>query len=290
MDDPITAAPAGFTPEQWVTFQRDGLLHLDGVLTAEQSDTFLGAALETLAGTEHAAGHTAKAENAVARHPAFRALIDLPSHVGYAYDIYGDQLRLSQNDVFLRPPGSVVNHWHIDGPRAVPYRVFSGVLPLKLRIGYWLTDLPNDGMANLVYLPGSHRPDYAREHTGTGDLPGQRVLTCRKGSMTIFSANIWHRIQPNDSETTRVNVFLSYTPSWINGYYFQDADTIPGLTREQRIILRPYGKAQEDFIRPPESDQPLYLDGSAVQASGPVERHKVRRLTRYEQHLRAYDL
>lgn len=279
----LMTIPDGFTEEQWRTFAKDGLLHVPDVLSEEEVDRYLAMAQDCFSGRQYDGQHTNKVENVIAAHPAFREFIDLPTHIGYAYDIYGDQVRLSQNDLFMRPPGSVVNHWHIDGPRAVPYRVFSAVLPLKLRVGYWLTDLPDDNMGNLVYLPGSHRADYSPEHAGIGEIAGQRSLLCRKGSMTIFSANLWHRIQPNKSDVTRINVFLSYTPSWVNGYYFHNVDAMPDLTREQRIILRPYGDSQEDFSRPPATDQPLYAGSLAIDPGQAVENHKVRRLTRYEQ-------
>lgn len=233
--------------------------------------------------------HTNKVENVVAVHDAFRDVIDHDRHIGFPYDIFGDQVRLTQNDLFVRPPGSVVNEWHVDGPRAVPFRSFSPVLPLKLRIGYWLTDVPHENMGNMVYLPGSHDSGYAREHKGTGDVAGQRVLTCSAGSVTIFHSSIWHRIQANESDRTRVNVFLSYTPSWVSGYYFQDEAWVGTLPREQRIVVRPYGNDQERFIRPPSADLPLFYDPDAPAPDPDVEPHKVRRPTRYERYLRQRD-
>ena len=176
MTDEIQPAPAGFTDEQWRAFMRDGLIHREGVLAPAKADALLRAAQECIQGQAYDKDHTSKVENVISAHPEFQTLIDLDTHIGYPYDIFGDQIRLSQNDLFVRRPGSVVNHWHIDGPRAVPYRVFSPVLPLKLRIGYWLTDLPHENMANLVYLPGSHRAGYAAEHTDGDNCPGCNYL------------------------------------------------------------------------------------------------------------------
>ncbi len=36
---------------------------------------------------------------------AFAALIDHPRHVGYAYDLFGELLKLHQSQFFIRPPG-----------------------------------------------------------------------------------------------------------------------------------------------------------------------------------------
>lgn len=285
----IKKAPPGFTPDQWSTFRRDGLIHLDGVIEPGEVARYRAAAEECMARMTYDPAHTNKIENIVAAHRVFSELIDHDRHVGYPYDIFGDQVRLTQSDLFVRPPGSVVNEWHVDGPRALPFRVFSPVLPLKLRVGYWLTDVGHPDMANMVYLPGSHDGEYANEYKGTGNVPGQRVLTPSAGSITIFHASIWHRIQANESEQTRVNVFLSYTPSWLSGYYFQDAAWAATLTREQRIIARPYGDDQERFIRPPASDLPVFYDPDAPPPDSDVEPHKVRRLTRYERYLRQLD-
>ena len=82
----------------------------------------------------------------------------------------------------------------------------------------------------LVYIPGSHRADYGNRHVGLGNVPGQRALTCRKGAMTVFTASLWHRIQPSASSVTRINVFRSYALSWINGYYSQE-DGFTGFAR-----------------------------------------------------------
>ena len=100
--------------------------------------------------------------------------------------------------------------------------------------------------------------------------------------MTIAHASLWHRVCSNKSDTTRINLFLSYTPSWITGYYNYDPAWLSRLTREQRILLRSYLDS-EDLTRPPSSDMPLFSDpGSAL--GDEAEVHKIRRLTRFERH------
>jgi hypothetical protein len=278
----LSPAPTGFTKSEWEEFEENGLIHLEDRIDPEAIERYLGIGRELVDGMVPSSKNTNKVVNLVLKDSRLQELIDHQRHIGFAYDIFGDYVRLSQNDMIVRQPGAVINHWHVDGPRAVPFRVFAPVLPLKLRIGYWLTDVPHDEMGNLVYLPGSHRSDYEGEHTGAGAIPGQRVLCPRAGSMTVFHASLWHRVQPNNSASTRVNFFLSYTPSWISGYFFYDSDWAASLTRERRIIVRPYGEDQERFIRPPASDLPLFDDPASARTLQGVEKHKVRRLTRYE--------
>jgi hypothetical protein len=287
MQGAFRMAPFGFSKEQWGIFERDGILIVPDALRPDEVSMYLNAAQECLRRyPKYSPQNTWKILDLVREHPVFRDLIDHERHVGYAYDIYGDQLRLAQADLFVRPRQGVINHWHVDGPRAVPYRAFSPELPLKLRIGYWLTDVPRPNMGNLVYLPGSHRGDYLEEHAGLGDLSGQKILCCRAGTMTIAHASIWHRVTGNDSDTTRVNLFLSYTPSWVTGYYSYPEEWLEGLTREQRIILRAYAD-EEDLTRPPAEDLPLFLDPTAsrLETTG-EESHKIRRLTRYERNFK----
>lgn len=140
-------------------------------------------------------------------------------------------------------------------------------------------------MGNLVYLPGSHNPDYEGEHTGHDQLPGERSLCVSAGTMTISHASLWHRVEANTTDHTRLNIFLSYTPSWITGYYRMNTDWLSGLTREQQIILRGYDLDKELFSRPPAEDLPLFEDGD-VTTHAEAEPHKIRRRTRYERHLR----
>jgi ectoine hydroxylase-related dioxygenase (phytanoyl-CoA dioxygenase family) len=279
-------APRGFTVEQWSDFNRDGILVIPDALDRHEIGAYCDAVSACTARRSFRSGHTQKIQDLVRHHSLFRDLVDHERHVGYAYDLYGDQLRLGQMDLFLRPPRSVVNNWHVDGPRALPYRAFSPLLPLKLRIGYWLTDVPEANMGNLVYLPGSHRGDYTLEHTGNGDLKGQKVFCCRAGTITIHNASLWHRVCGNESDATRTTIFLSYGPSWVTGYYsYPDDDWLATLNREQRIILRTYAD-QEAMTRPPAEDLPLFWDPDAPAVGLDEEPHKVRRLTRYERNLR----
>jgi hypothetical protein len=285
-------APPGFTDDEWDTFMRDGMVVLRTRLSHDEIERYREAAERCLAtGPEYSAAKTHKVANVVARDPAFTELIDHPRHVGYVYDIFGEQLKLLQAELFDRPPGSYQNEWHIDGPRLVPYKTFAATVPVKVRVGYWLTDLPRPGMGNLVYLPGSHLDPF-EEYAGRDPLPGERAFCCERGTICLFNGNLWHRVSANQGPTSRVNLFITYSPSWITGYYVQDPAWAAGLPREQRIILRPYDGALKSFTRPPAEDLPLYLDRDTGDEHGDLvapaaERHKRRRLTMPEKRTRA---
>lgn len=282
----LQPAPPGFTEEQWRSFMDEGILVLPDALAPEEVAHYR-AAIDTCATRAPAfdPARTWKISDAIREHPAFRGLIAHPRHIGYPYDLYGDQTRLVQCDVFMRPRQGWVNHWHVDGPRALPFSMFSPEVPLKLRVGYWLTDVEAPNMGNFVYLPGSHRakPEFALY--GNGHVDGEKTLLCRAGTITLAHPGLWHRVSANETDRVRINMFLSYTPSWVTGYHLYDDAFAATLTREERIVLRHYGD-QKSYTRPPDEDIPLFDDPGALPAEiGPGERHKVFRSTRWHRFL-----
>ncbi|NEP49401.1 MAG: phytanoyl-CoA dioxygenase family protein [Moorea sp. SIO3C2] len=161
----------------------------------------------------------------------------------------------------MRTPGDWHNKWHFDGARVVPKTVFSPILPLQTKVSYWLTDLPHPQMGNFVYIPGSHRWQYLDAYHTNESVPGEQILCVKKGTMTIHTGALWHRVEPNLSETTRYNLFLCYSPSWIasGDRLTSDPEWLKILNREQRIIMRSYIYGY-DHERPPADDYPLFLD------------------------------
>ena len=108
-------------------------------------------------------------ENIVERDPVFTDLIDHERHVGYAYDLFGELLKLHQSQFFLRPPGGKqYNQWHPDGARALPYGVFSPELPLQIKNSenrYGIETMMNDiGNPTIFGGRGFYRPFQREEN------------------------------------------------------------------------------------------------------------------------------
>ena len=260
-------APPGFTLRQWQQFQDDGFIVIENALSQTEIDDYL-AAIERVANKDdkYTEGGYYGIENIVERDPTLANVIDHPRHVGFAYDIYGELLKLHQTQVFLRTPQPGHNNkWHPDGARALPYGVFAPRLPLQIKIGYWLTDLPEEQMGNLVVLPGSHRKQTMDAYDTHEKVEGQHVLKVKRGTMTIMHSNIWHQVQANNSDVTRKNIFIAYCPAWLTNADRHNSDPawLETLNREQRIIMRSYDHAYSN-AKPPASEFPLFLnrDGS----------------------------
>ncbi len=255
-------APVGFSREQWEAFMEEGVLIIEDALTDEEVEGYLDLIDESAAGDEgYDPSKFFGPNNIVERYPVFSELIDHPRHVGFGYDIYGEQLKLHISQVFLRPRDTTRNKWHPDGARNVPYGVFAPELPLQIKVSYWLTDVPEPKMGNFVYMPGSHRTQVL-EHYDTHDtVPGEHILCVKRGTMTIMHCGTWHRVEPNETDTVRKNIFLAYCPSWIceADRHQSTPEWLETLNREQRIIMRSYDSGYAR-TKPPASEFPLFLD------------------------------
>ncbi len=285
-------APPGFTEELWDAFMEEGFLAFEDALSPDEVAHYLEEA-DALAADDgkFRTDRTYVAGNVVERGKVWSDLIDHDRHVGFVYDVYGELLKLHISQVFIRPNGGSHNIWHPDGARGVPYGVFSPELPLQIKVGYWLTDLPAPRMGNFVYVPGSHRTHYIEGYDTHDSLPGERVVTLRAGTMTLMHASLWHRVDPNESDVTRKNIFYAYCPSWVceGDRHRSSSDWLNTLTREQRIIMRSYDGAYTR-TKPPEADSPLFLDRDTGLASDPeadmsVALHRQKRRTWVEKRM-----
>jgi hypothetical protein len=255
-------APPGFTREQREQFDRDGYLHLPGTLCDDE----IGAYLDVIDRISHddpkfVPDKFFAREHIVELDPVFTALIDHSRHVGFAYDFFGELLKLHISQFFLRPRGGGYNKWHPDGARAVPYGVFSPLLPMQIKFAYWLTDIPHPKMGNLVVRPGSQKQQYFEGYDTADSYPDEHIVCAEKGTMTIINGNIWHRVENNETDVVRKNIFLAYCPSWIVAadHLRSNPEWLATLNREQRIIMRDYDYAY-DHTKPPAKDFPLFLD------------------------------
>ena len=255
-------APAGFTVEQWEEFMEDGMLVLEGALSRDEVEGYVEA-IDRVSTSDPSfvLGGDYRRPNAVEADPVLSELIDHPRHVGFAYDLYGELLKLQRSDVFVRGRNTDRSAWHPDSPRATPYGVFSPHLPLRLCIGYWLTDLPRTGMANFIYMPGSHRNQEFEHYYTHESVPGEVPLVVPAGTLTVMHCGTWHRVDVNQTDVLRKNVFVSYSPSWLweGDRLESDPQWLETLNREQQIIMRSFPTAH-DRTNPRSEDAPLFLN------------------------------
>jgi hypothetical protein len=112
-----------------------------------------------------------------------------------------------------------------------------------------------------VVRPGSQHEQYFDGYDTADSYADEHIVCAEKGTMTIINGNIWHRVENNDSDVVRKNIFLAYCPSWIVAadHLRSKPEWLSTLNREQRIIMRDYDYAY-DHTKPPAQDFPLFLD------------------------------
>ena len=103
--------------------------------------------------------------------------------------------------------------------------------------------------------------DHPRHIGYAYDLYGEMLKIVRAGTMTVYDGNLWHRVEPNHTDTVRKNIFIAYCPSWVcaGDRLLSDPEWLATLNREQRIIMRSYPHPH-DYTNPPAEDFPLFLD------------------------------
>jgi ectoine hydroxylase-related dioxygenase (phytanoyl-CoA dioxygenase family) len=255
-------APPGFTPEEREFFDREGYLILKDRLRDDEIARYLDAIDRHIqADPKFTPDQFYARENIVEKDPVFAELIDHPRHVGYVYDFYGELLKMHLSQFFVRPKGGKHNLWHPDGARAVPYQVFSPDLPCQIKVAYWLTDLPEAKMGNIVIRPRSQRQQYFAHYDTHDSVDDELVVCVPRGTIMLMNCNVWHRVEPNETDVVRKNFFLAYCPSWVVAAdrLQNDPEWLKTINREQRIIMRSYSYAY-DHTKPPAADFPLFLD------------------------------
>jgi hypothetical protein len=235
-------APPGFSYDQWQHFNQDGFVMIEDAIDPSDIQRYIDATNRIAA--DHFSRNPGKAftpwSGIAHLDPVFAELIDHPRHIGFAYDVYGELLKLHNSQAFIRPPGKSGTKWHNDGARAVPYAVYAPSLPLQLKVAYWLTDIPRPQMGNLVVCPGSHKSQRFDAYTKPVSVEGELPVCVKAGTMMLIHCNLFHTVDVNESEVTRYNLFYTYCPSWVCEADRLDCDPewLKTLTREQRIIMR----------------------------------------------------
>lgn len=283
-------APPGFTPQQREQFDRDGFLVIEDAIPPDDVRRYIDAIDRCCANDpKYDPNKYYAPQNIVERDPVFTELIDHERHLGFAYDFYGELLKLQLSQFMCRPRGGWHNYWHPDGPRALPFGVYCGDACMQLKFGYWLTDLPEPRMGNLVVRPGTHRQQYFKGYDTHEPADDELIVRVRAGTMTLLHCNVWHRVEANESDVLRKNIFLAYSPAWVvnQDRWHNDPAWLDTLNREQRILMRSYDSPY-DCCKPQPDQFPLFLDRDTAADRDPdryrdhVELHRRKRLVAHE--------
>lgn len=248
-----------FSEEEWLRFQKDGLILRRGVFSLAETGLLKARcqAFETIA-SEVQSPVEGGFRCTLAVSPDFPSLICDERLIGPAYDLFGEMTALHSFELFIRPPGGGKEHpWHFDGPRRLPYAQFGSALPHVLKFGIWLTDVHAAEHSAYQYVPGSHLHPCVEAYGRSGRLPGQTTLLVRAGDVSIHHCDLWHHVTPNCGPRTRYNFFVAYSPSWISPREpFDDVAPRPELPILESLLRR-YADLTHRF-KPPAEEIPIH--------------------------------
>ncbi len=218
---PAQAQDPVVRPELVERFEQDGYLVLENVLAPEKVSSLLEV-IGRLKAKLEASSHRRDVfgldiRPVVTEHDAFLELMEWPATFPLAVRFlqhYSIQLQTSH--LIMVPPGGGERNigWHDDG--GVPRPKVNGVRPLvSLKIGYFLTDLLEPDMGQLMVVPGSHlMPGGPKFSNGKANPGGAIQLMVRAGSAVFFQQRLWHAGALNYSNATRVVLYYGYSYRW----------------------------------------------------------------------------
>ncbi len=237
------------TAEQIETFNTDGYLSVDSVLSLEELDELrrvTGEFVEQSRNvTENDAtfdlepGHTAESPQLrriirpVSKHPVYEKFVHHEDILDIVESLLGPNLRYHNNKMNMKNPGhgSAVE-WHQD------WAFYPHTNDDLLEVGIALDDMTEENGA-LMVIPGSHK-DKVWDHHQDGLFVGAVTdptfqpedavsVTVKAGGITLHHVRMVHGSKPNESDKPRRMFFIGFyaTDAWPlipTGYSIEEMD------------------------------------------------------------------
>jgi ectoine hydroxylase len=244
-------------------FERDGYVIIEDALSADEIER-LTAAVDRVRGAE--GGDEDGPLHLLAfcgREGAFLELLDHPRTLPLIVDTLGSNVFMYHCHLDVHPPETPGLArpwmWHQDG--GIVNRDLDGSPRprLSVKVAYFLTDVSEPGMGNLVVLPGSHVANsITRPPHDDNDLPGSFPVLARAGDAVVLDRRVWHMRSPNLRGRTRKALFYAYTFRWVRARDDLDirADLLPLITPVRAQLLG-YGDSSIDFWMPDRLELPV---------------------------------
>jgi hypothetical protein len=253
------------TDDERASFDEQGLLQLENVLTPEQVRQ-LTEVTDGLHAAHLAAGGASDTAmfypNFVAEHDAFADLVDHPQLFPKVWGILGWNIYLYHGHLIVTPPSGkqpsdATFGWHQDSGRVNRDMEEHPRPRLSVKVAYFLSDASEPGRGNFWVVPGSHRNDALTIPDGTGQPKGARPVLAKPGTAVIFDRRLWHAASPNWSDVTRKVLFYGYGYRWIRT---KDEMTMSSRWDDRQPIRKQlfgWGTGANGFYSPTAEDVPL---------------------------------
>lgn len=252
-------------PDERARFETDGFLVVPAALGADRVARLVAVARAADAAYRAAPAvgphHVLNQHGLVGRDAEYLDLVDLPTTFPKVWAVLGWHIQLFHTQLIVTPPSPASAMrggygWHQDNNRM---NLDLATMPqprVSVKVGYFLTDLPEPGMGNLCVVPGSHLA--GRPAIPLGDQPDGAVeLTAVAGDAVLFDRRLWHSASTNHSERTRVFLTVGYSHRWLRPKSEMDLGALrDGLPPIRRQLLGATTSANAWFD-PTEDDVPL---------------------------------
>ena len=254
--------PGPLTERERFMFESFGYLVIPGALSEQETADCLEASRRAHApyprGEWRQLGHLYESE------PAIERLIDHPAILPKVRALLGDYFILQSSWCTVQPARTKAGGYHQDGSGVYEFRRLGTPTPLvQLRVGYYLTDQSEDGMGNMVMVPGSHNIPVTFPKGVTpdqDDLPIRDVVCGKPGAALLFHQGVYHRTGRNDRDFDRYTMHMVYAPPWLipSDRMRNDPAFLERTTPLRRALLGEWRRPEEPFglgyDRPPFED------------------------------------
>ncbi len=220
------------SPEQVETFNEEGYLILEDVLTAQELarlDTYVrriatgetdfpDAGLEYEPGAQTRQMETLRKINHCSVHDPF--FVDHAKHpllLAAAVDLLGPDIKLFGDQLFMKPPGGIEKTYHQDSP-------YFSIEPMAMVTAWVAIDDVTEENGCMYVIPRSHKRG-ALDHSEAWmvgdrqdmkvpdaqmDLASERPIIMRAGSCSLHHSLLLHRSGANHSSTYRRGLATHY--------------------------------------------------------------------------------
>ena len=136
--------------------------------------------------------------------------------LGWNVYLYHSHLAVTGKEPGTYEPHARAWGWHQDSGQMNRDMETSPRPRISLKVGYFLTDVSNEGMGNFWVVPGSQLSNtLPQPEEGAVQPEGAIPVKVKAGSAVIFDRRIWHAATPNFSDVTRRVLFYGYGYRWI---------------------------------------------------------------------------
>jgi len=203
--------------------------------------------------------------NFVGRDQSFIDLLDLPTTFPAVWSIMGWNIYLYHSHLGVTPqegqptdPMKVPLGFHQDSGRVNGDMNEASPRPrVSLKVGYFLSDVSEEGRGNFHVVPGSHLENNLQKYDDRN--PDGAISVCvKRGDAVFFDRRLWHARSNNHSPIVRKVLFYGYGYRWIRT---KDDTTIrPDLFKNCDPIRRQLlgdGTNCNGYFSPKDADVPL---------------------------------